>query len=182
MKIIWIVPILMLLFVGPAFGSDLEIVMAKFMKIGEEQKRVYVFRKKGHETKISHRYKGYLLLKNTGSTDLTVVTKSFSPGIEYGMGNAPAKVSVKIYPKNYNGRPIIPSPTELSLVTLRSNEIAQVGFEKGSFVTLKSVILEYNIQDIYDGRFGHWVGRVVSDVIKVDNRYNKSKQTGATGR
>jgi hypothetical protein len=182
MKICSIVA-LMLFFAAPLVAGELEILAPMVRETGQEQRPVYVYQTKSWEKRTIYKYAGFFMLKNSGAKPLTVITKSLSAGREYSDGKSPDKITLRILKsyskedhKSYsNEGQIIPSASDLALVEIRPNEIAEVKFEETDFSPLASAVIEYSIDDHFGGRFSYWVGRVKSPAFQVQKKDKDEK-------
>jgi hypothetical protein len=147
--------------------SNLAIVMTQAVLMGQKEVSAYVYKTKTREPTTSYNYKFYCLLKNISKAEITVATKSLNPSIIYAKEGETPMATLSIDKASYKGSQIIPSLTDLGLVTLHPGESAGISWEKSSFTQLQSVKVQYNPKDIFDNRFGYWTGRVTGESVEV---------------
>ena len=169
------ITVTLLLFAGSVFGADLEMLMPTLAETGREQRQAYVYKTKSREPRTMYSYRGFFMLKNISTSDISVVTRSLSPGMAHAEDDSPATVTLTMHKATYEGCQIVPSTADLALVALRPKEIAQIKFETTSPQPLKSVLIEYRLADHFDGRFGYWTGRVVSEELQVHRKPEEKK-------
>ncbi len=147
--------------------SNLEITMTHAVLLGQKEVSAYIFKTETYELQTSYEYKFAFFLKNTSNAEITVVTKNLDPSIMIAKEGETPLARLSINKMSYHESQIIPSVSDLGLVTLRPGESAAISWEKSSFTQLKSIKVQYNPVDIYDNRFGYWTGCVTGESVEV---------------
>lgn len=107
--------------------------------------------------------------------EIIAVIKGLNPGIEFTDERNPVKIRLTIDERKYQGSLVIPSISDLGIVTLQPGEIAQIRLETISFRPLCSAVIEYEPGDHFGGRFGYWVGRTACEPFDIKIKPEKKK-------
>ena len=122
-------------------------------------------------------YRVGVVVKNISSQDVTLITGRLSPGISLtGEGDFQQVILQYVPAVSVEGDPLIPSASDLKLVHLKPGEATGFHYTKRSKFYLMDPIVMYAIEDMFDGRFGNWTGRIASIPVAVDHKESCSLQ------
>ena len=158
--------LLLLGFASFSFAGDLEIINPALMFTSKEEVKAYIYKTESYEDRVRYTYTGFFWLRNTSNTTQQVMTGMLSPGHSIKQDSI-ASVRLTHPRKSVDGSLLVPSPSELKLVTLNPSEVALVELSFGSSVKLTQFELEYSPSDHYADRFQFWTGTVKSDIIDI---------------
>jgi hypothetical protein len=113
-------------------------------------------------------YGFFVYLKNTSDKPLTVVTDSLSQQSAPGESKQNVTLDMNKMTLADGGALVIPAREDLRLVELRPGEAAALKIELKTSVPLEEIVVTYKPKDFYDGRFGYWTGKVVSEPLKIE--------------
>jgi hypothetical protein len=152
-----------------------EIVVAKPVMIGKVPTKVRQFDKstKTWAEVDGFGYRFFVFLKNASDKPLTVVTDSLSEQTSPDMARQEVRLDMNKMKLADGGALVIPSREDLRLVELRPGEAAALKVDFETTVPLEEVIVTYAPKDFYDGRFGYWTGKVVSEPLKIEAKTEK---------
>jgi extradiol dioxygenase family protein len=107
-------------------------------------------------------------LKNISDKQLTVATDGLSQQTSSGEPKQNVIFDMNKMTAANGGGLVIPSRNDFRLVDIRPGEVAMMKTEFKMAVPLEEITITYNPKDFYDGRFGYWTGKVVSDTAILD--------------
>ncbi len=151
-----------------AFAAAQEIQVLQPVLLGKEPTEVQTFdaASRGWIQAQGWHYAFMVPLKNVSETPLTVITD----GLAQTSGTEPkrqVRLTVNKFTLKDGQTLVIPSRSDLRLVELRPGEAAIVKVEIKSAADLEEITVTYSPEDIYDGRFGYWTGRVSSEPLQL---------------
>jgi len=114
---------------------------------------------------------GYIFmfhLKNISDKQLTVATDGLSQQTSSGESKQMVIFTTDKTTVSGIGNLVIPSRNDFRLVDIRPGEVAMMKAEFKMAVPIKQITITYNPKDYYDGRFGYWTGKVVSETTILD--------------
>jgi len=109
-------------------------------------------------------------LKNISDKQLTVATDGLSQQTSPGEPKQNVILNMDKMTAANGGELVIPSKNDFRLVDIRPGEVALMKVEFKMAVPLEEISITYNPQDFYDGRFGYWTGKVVSETAILDRK------------
>jgi hypothetical protein len=114
---------------------------------------------------------GYIFmfhLKNISDKQLTVATDGLSQQTSSGEPKQMVIFTIDKTTVSGVGNLVIPSRNDFRLVDIRPGEVAMMKAEFKMAVPIEQITITYNPKDYYDGRFGYWTGKVVSETAILD--------------
>ena len=115
------------------------------------------------------------LLKNVSDRPITVITQQLRASGRTSLKDA--HITLEPYPPLLDGdSQVIPSASELRLVTINPGESAAIEFRYRAMRAIDSATVTYSPKDHFNGRFGFWTGTATSPPWKAsENKGCKSK-------
>ena len=108
-----------------------------------------------------------LCVKNFGEKEISVLTRNLQFTL-FNYTDKPKELSIDLSGQgNIDGSPIIPSVFDLSPVTLKKGEIAEIRLTYRDRKNLDKVVLVYDMRNDLAKRFNAWDGVIRSDVVEV---------------
>ena len=108
-----------------------------------------------------------LWVKNVGEKDVTVLSRNLQLTL-FNHADKPKELSIDLSSQMIiDGAPVIPSLSDLSPVTLKHGEIAEIQVSYRDRKNLENVVLIYDMRNDFTKRFNAWNGIVRSDVVEV---------------
>lgn len=112
--------------------------------------------------------------KNVGETDITVLTRNLQITL-FNHTDKPKEFSIDLsLQRNIDGSPVIPSLSDLSPVTPKPGEVAEIQLAYRGRKDLERVVVVCDMRNDLAERFDAWDGVVRSEVVKV----HRAKGTG----
>ena len=152
-----------LIIVPFAFSSDLSIQVNYLFLAGEKNAKGYSYELASKIDTTVYEYRGNLVLNNAGNKKISVITGKLDITLQKKTIPKIDKLfTVKIYHQRntFEERLVVPSLSELKIVTLMRNESAFYPFSFRSRKKLTKVNFKYQITDHYNGRFQYWTGEI----------------------
>jgi hypothetical protein len=160
--------IAVLLFNSTAYAGELQITKSVIHYKESNDVKVFVYNPKGTATKTRHTYSAILITKNISKSNISVATGLLTPRQER-VGDQPVEITIKHDKVLSSESDIIPSISDLKIVTLRPNESARIKFDFKSYKMIDEAYVGYSMYELYDNRFGYWTGSVKSNLIHIEN-------------
>ena len=149
-------------------ASELEITRSVMHYKESNEVEVYVYApQKGRVTKTRYTYSAILIVKNISESNVHVATGLLTPEQEK-IGEQPVQITIK-HDKVLSSDKIIPSISDLKIVSLRPNESARIKFDFKTYKLIDEASVTYSMSENYDNRFGYWTGSVRSGLIQIEN-------------
>lgn len=158
----------LLLFNSCVCASELQITRSVIHYKESNDVEVYVYTpKKGRVTKTRYTYSAILIVKNISESNIPVATGLLTPEQEK-IGEQPVEITIK-HDKVLSSGKIIPSVSDLKIVSLRPNESARIKFDFKTYKLIDEAYVTYSMSENYDNRFGYWTGSVRSGLVQIEN-------------
>ncbi len=151
-----------------AYAGELEITTAVIYYKESNDVQAYVYNPKGYVTKTLHTYNAILIVKNISKSDVSVATGILKAKQVKGVGQ-PAEITIEHNKVLASDSEVIPSVSDLKIVSVRPNESARIKHDFTSFEMIDKAYITYSMSEYYDNRFGYWTGSVKSNLINIDN-------------
>jgi len=149
------------------YASELQITTSVIHYKESNDVEVYVYNPKGRVTKTRYTYSAILIVKNISDSNLLVATGLLTPEQET-IGEQPVEITIK-HDRVLSKDKIIPSISDLKIVSLRPNESARIKFDFKTYKLIDEAYVTYSMSENYDNRFGYWTGSVRSGLIQIEN-------------
>jgi hypothetical protein len=108
-----------------------------------------------------------MYLKNNSETPFKVFTWNLQTTL-FNYKDKPRELHLDYSSQmNIEGFKVIPSESDLSPVTIRKDEIAEVRIHYRDRQNLDEVVLVYDMRNFVSQRYGAWYGQVKSGIVKV---------------
>lgn len=146
--------------------EELEIVSPVLNLISQEKVKEYDWETKEFKTQDEYLYRGHFGIRNLSGDQLELVTGGLTQEL-VSSEDSVATVRVAFGGLTLGGDVIIPSLSDLNLVSLNASELALIRIDLKSRSKLTDYQVEYSTSDCYGNRFGYWSGLVRSSASKV---------------
>jgi hypothetical protein len=113
-----------------------------------------------------HEFKIGGILKNVSDLPLTVATSGFTTSVNVKPGK-PFEFSAHIGHSYIDGVPVVPSASDLRLITINPGEAADFGYIKLTDSEVRRTRLVYSVSPHYSDRYGYWSGTLESEYFDV---------------